>query len=114
MKVLRSLLALLLVSAFAAGVAISAQDRYSLKVPNGLAFSEFEGYDRWEVMSLNNGGKLAVILGNPVMIKALKAGVPGKWRAIPRRSQDGKDPLERNEERYGTRSAVSAGCAPRC
>ncbi len=83
MKVLRSLLALLLVSAFAAGVAISAQDRYSLKVPNGLAFSEFKGYDRWEVMSLSNGGKHAVILGNPVMIKALKAGVPGNGEPFP-------------------------------
>ena len=26
-----------------AGVAISAQDRYTLKVPGGLAFSEFKG-----------------------------------------------------------------------
>jgi hypothetical protein len=30
-------------SVFAAGVAISAQDKYNLQVPNGLAFSEFKG-----------------------------------------------------------------------
>ena len=31
----------------ASGAAISAQDKYTLKVPNGLAFSEFKGYDTW-------------------------------------------------------------------
>jgi hypothetical protein len=32
-----------------AGAAVSAQDKYSLKVPGGLAFSEFRGYEngRW-------------------------------------------------------------------
>ena len=32
------------------GVAISAQDKYTLKVPGGLAFSEFRGYETWEVI----------------------------------------------------------------
>ena len=27
------------------GMAIAAQDRFTLKVPNGLAFSEFRGYE---------------------------------------------------------------------
>ncbi len=30
------------------GVALAAQDRFTLKVPNGLAFSEFKGYDTWQ------------------------------------------------------------------
>ena len=30
-----------------AGVAMSAQDKYTLRVPNGLAFSEFKGYEGW-------------------------------------------------------------------
>ncbi len=48
------------------GVAISAQDKYTLKVPGGLAFSEFRGYETWEVISVShNGSALAVILGNP-------------------------------------------------
>jgi hypothetical protein len=28
---------------------MSAQDKYTLKVPNGLAFSEFRGYEGWQV-----------------------------------------------------------------
>jgi cytochrome P460 len=68
----------------AAGTAISAQDRYSLKVPNGLAFSEFKGYENWELISIsNNGGRVAAILGNPEMIKAFKAGIPGDGRSFP-------------------------------
>ena len=31
------------------GWAMSAQDKYTLKVPNGLAFSEFRGYEGWQV-----------------------------------------------------------------
>ena len=51
------------------GVAISAQDKYTLKVPGGLAFSEFRGYETCEVISVShNGQSLAVILGNPAMI----------------------------------------------
>jgi Cytochrome P460 len=68
----------------AAGAAISAQDRYTLKVPNGLAFSEFKGYEDWHVISIShNGALLAVILGNPAMIDAFKAGVPGNGKPFP-------------------------------
>jgi Cytochrome P460 len=68
----------------ATGVAISAQDRYSLKVPNGLAFSEFKGYEDWHVISIShNGPHLAVILGNPMMIDAYKTGAPGNGKPFP-------------------------------
>ena len=33
------------VFAVVGGWAISAQDKYTVKVPNGLAFSEFRGYE---------------------------------------------------------------------
>src|ERR1700724_2641941 len=66
------------------GAAISAQDRYTLKVPNGLAFSEFKGYEGWQTIAVShNGGLLAVILGNPAMIDAYKAGVPGNGKPFP-------------------------------
>ena len=66
------------------GAAISAQDKYTLKVPNGLAFSEFRGYESWQVISVShNGEMLAVILGNPAMIDAYKAGVPGNGKPFP-------------------------------
>jgi mono/diheme cytochrome c family protein len=67
-----------------AQAAVSAQDKYTLKIPNGLAFSEFRGYEGWEVISLShNGNKLAAILGNPVMIDAYKAGIPGNGKPFP-------------------------------
>jgi hypothetical protein len=69
--------------ALATGVAISAQDRYALTVPNGLAFSEFKGYEGWQTISVSNGGLLAVILGNPAMIEAFKAGAPGNGKPFP-------------------------------
>lgn len=68
----------------AGGSAMSAQDKYTLKVPNGLAFSEFKGYEGWQVIAVShNGGLLAVILGNPAMISAFKAGVPGNGKPFP-------------------------------
>jgi hypothetical protein len=68
----------------AAGAAISAPDRYTVKVPNGLAFSEFRGYEGWQVISLSqNGALMAVILGNPAMIAAYKAGIPNNGMPFP-------------------------------
>ncbi len=64
--------------------AILAQDKYSLKVPNGLAFSEFRGYEGWQVISISqNGGLIAVILGNPAMIDAFRTGAPGNGKPFP-------------------------------
>ena len=63
---------------------ISAQDRYTLKVPGGLAFSEFRGYEDWQLVSISQNGKLiAAILGNPTIIDAFRAGVPGNGRPFP-------------------------------
>ena len=68
----------------ATGAAISAQDKYTLKVPGGLAFSEFRGYEGWQTISIShNGEMLAVILGNPAMIDAYKAGMPGNGKPFP-------------------------------
>jgi Cytochrome P460 len=68
----------------ATSAAISAQDKYSLKVPNGLAFAEFKGYEGWQTIAVShNGGLLAVILGNPAMIDAFKAGIPGNGKPFP-------------------------------
>jgi mono/diheme cytochrome c family protein len=63
---------------------VSNQDKYTVKVPNGLAFSEFRGYESWPVIAIShNGDKLAAILGNPVMINAYKAGIPGNGKPFP-------------------------------
>ena len=74
----------LALAVLATGAAISAQDKYTLKVPNGLAFSEFRGYESWQVISVSlNGDKLAAILGNSAMIDAYKAGIPGNGKPFP-------------------------------
>ena len=66
------------------GVAISAQDKYTVQVPGGLAFSEFRGYESWEAVSISRNEKVvAVILANPVMIAAYRAGFPGNGKPIP-------------------------------
>ena len=73
-----------LLAVVATGAAISAQDKYTVKVPNGLAFSEFRGYEAWQTISVShNGDHMAVILGNPVMIDAYKAGIPGNGKPFP-------------------------------
>ena len=72
------------VFAVVGGWAMSAQDKYTLKVPNGLAFSEFRGYESWQVVSISQDGNLlAATLANPVMIKAYLAGIPGNGKPFP-------------------------------
>jgi Cytochrome P460 len=66
------------------GMALAAQDKYTLKVPNGLAFSEFRGYEAWQLVSISQDGPLiAAVLANPVMVKAYLAGVPGNGKPFP-------------------------------
>lgn len=65
-------------------MAISAQDKYTVKVPNGLAFSDFRGYEDWAVVAVSQPKDLlVVILANPVMIDAYRAGVPGNGKPFP-------------------------------
>jgi hypothetical protein len=62
----------------------AAQDKYTLKVPDGLAFAEFKGYESWQVVSISHDPPLmAAILANPVMIKAYQAGIPGNGQPFP-------------------------------
>ena len=64
--------------------AISAQDKYTVRVPVGLAFSEFRGYEDWATVAVSQSRDLfAVILANPVMIAAYRAGVPGNGKPFP-------------------------------
>jgi hypothetical protein len=61
-----------------------AQDKYSLKSPGGIAFSDFRGYEDWAVVSSARTEEvLKVIVANPMMIKAYKAGTPGNGQPFP-------------------------------
>ena len=60
------------------------QDKYTLKSPSGIAFSDFRGYEDWAVVSSARTDEvLKVIVANPVMIAAYKAGVPGNGQPFP-------------------------------
>ncbi len=60
------------------------KDKYSLKSPSGIAFSDFRGYEDWAVVSSARTDEvLKVIVANPAMIKAYKAGVPGNGQPFP-------------------------------
>src|SRR5580765_7151593 len=65
--------------------AISAQqDKYALQVPNGLKFSEFRGYENWQVVAVSQTDDLLkVMVANPTMINAYRAGVPGNGQPFP-------------------------------
>jgi hypothetical protein len=59
-------------------------DKYSLKSPDGIAFSDFRGYEDWStVSSARQAEVLKVIVANLAMIKAFKAGVPLNGKAFP-------------------------------
>lgn len=72
------------IAALSTTTALSAADKYALKVPGGLAFADFRGYESWQTISLSqNGALVAVILGNPAMIKAYEGGIPENGQPFP-------------------------------
>jgi Cytochrome P460 len=76
------------VFALLVAVVVYAQDKYSLKSPSGIAFSDFSGYEDWSVVSTARTDEvLKVIVGSPAMIKAYKAGVPANGQSFPEGSR---------------------------
>src|SRR5581483_5450315 len=70
--------------AVVSGEPTSTRDKYTVRVPNGLAFSEFKGFEDWATVAVSQAGELIeVIVANPVMIKAYRAGVPGNGKPFP-------------------------------
>jgi hypothetical protein len=80
----KAAIAVVLLPSIVAGIALAAQDRYTVQVPGGLAFADFRGYEDWQTIAVShNGDKLASILGNPAMIEAYKAGIPFNGKPVP-------------------------------
>jgi hypothetical protein len=64
--------------------AFSAQDKYTVRVPNGLAFSDFRGYENWQVVAVSQTEDLLkAMVANPTMIDAYRAGIPGNGKPFP-------------------------------
>ncbi len=86
MKAKTTAMALIVAASLAifSGITLAQQDRYTLKVPDGLAFSDFQGYDSWEDVAVSETeGSVKAILGNPAMIRAYKEGIPENGKPFP-------------------------------
>ena len=67
-----------------ASMALAARDRYSLKIQDGLAWSEFRGYETWQDVAVSQTEtSLKVIAANDAMINAYRDGVPGNGKLFP-------------------------------
>ena len=63
---------------------LAAENKYAVKVPGGLAFAEFKGYEGWQTIATSHNEKVVgAILGNPAMIDAYRAGIPGNGKPFP-------------------------------
>ena len=71
------------ISALAAS-GLYAQEKFALISPGGVKFADFKGYEDWPaVSSARTDEVLKVIVANPAMIAAYKAGAPGAGKAFP-------------------------------
>jgi hypothetical protein len=76
--------AVALVLAALASAALAAQDRFAVKVPGGLSFAEFRGYDAWQDVAVSQTEDgLKVIAANPAMMGAYRAGAPAIGKSFP-------------------------------
>jgi Cytochrome P460 len=66
------------------GLALAAQDRSTLKIPDGLAFSDFTGYEDWQdVASSQTESQIKAIVANPLMMAAFRSGLPAEGKVFP-------------------------------
>ena len=65
-------------------IALAAQDKYALQVPNGLSFSDFRGYENWEDVAVSQTESgIKVIVANPTMMAAYRDGLPADGKLFP-------------------------------
>ena len=96
-KILPLLMAIIALALAVLGHRVSSaqdkQDKYTLKVPGGLAFSDFKGYEDWQAVGptlTDAQNVIRLIVANPVMIEAYRQGVPGNGKPFPEGSKIAK------------------------
>jgi hypothetical protein len=84
-KNLPAIAVVLAVPALVGGIALAAQDRYTVQVPDGgLAFADFRGYEDWKDVAVSQTPTLLkVILANDVMMAAYRSGLPADGKLFP-------------------------------
>lgn len=66
------------------GHALTAADKYSVQVRDGIALSEFKGYENWAAVGASQTeADLKVMVANPTMIAAYQAGIPLNGQPFP-------------------------------
>src|SRR5206468_12100452 len=88
-----------------------AQDKYSLKSPSGIAFSDFRGYEDWAVVS--SARTVESAQGNRRQSdddRGVQGRRSGQRPAFPGWLQDREAPVETEEEHGGP---LRRGCARR-
>jgi hypothetical protein len=66
------------------GICVAAQDKYTLAIPDGLAWSEFRGYEDWADVAVSQTETgIKAIVANPVMMEAFKGGLPADGKLFP-------------------------------
>jgi hypothetical protein len=79
-------------------MAPAEQDRFTVKAPNGVAFSEFRGYDTWQDVAVSQTEEgIKAILGNPAMINAYQGRHSRQWQAFSRWLHDCQDRVVQEE-----------------
>jgi hypothetical protein len=77
-----------LAAVLAAALGAAAQDRSTLKVPDGLSLSEFKGYEGWQAVAVSQTAEsLKLIAANPVMMRAYHDGLPAAGKTFPEGSK---------------------------
>jgi hypothetical protein len=86
MKISRilAIAAIVALPAVLGSLALAAQARYTLKVPDGLAFSDFKGYEDWHYVAVSQvKDGIKIIAANPTMIAAYRSGLPAAGKTFP-------------------------------
>jgi hypothetical protein len=76
------------------GMALATQNKDTVQVPGGLALSECKGYEDWPAVAVSHPAstmgaseeaddKLNLIVANPTMIEAYRAGIPANGKPFP-------------------------------
>ena len=65
-------------------LALAAQDRYTLQIPDGLSWSDFRGYEDWQDVAVSQTEtEIKAIVANSVMMDAFRSGLPSSGKLFP-------------------------------
>jgi hypothetical protein len=108
-------------SVLAAVVTLAAQDRWSLKSPNGISFAEVKDYNSWNMVassmpedesgcgSAKAPGCIKSIVGNSVLIEAYNEGIPANGKPVPDGAAFAKIEWAKARDRHSPYSAFVPG-----